>query len=322
MCGLFSKNAKKIEACKLPQYGPKQAFIVGGGLSDEERGQHFKPKREAAAAFKFHVVCETDDEKVPIQTDVDELRAVEQQPVWTKEETEGIEVTHRETKTVSDRLAWVTIQILRKSFDLLSGYSYKKSTDSIDEKCVLARIVFLETIAGVPPMMAGTVRHLQALRLMKRDGGWIATLLEEAENERMHLMIALSLRNPGKLVRGLVLFSQIGFSSLYFIAYLISPRFCHRFVGYLEEEAVVTYTHILHLLDAGKLPQIETLAAPKIAREYYQLHKSSQFREVMACIRADEAHHREVNHTLSDICGDEATREFPSTNLGAVDKRD
>lgn len=28
-------------------------------------------------------------------------------------------------------------------------------------------------------------RHLQSLRLMKRDGGWISTLLQEAENERV-----------------------------------------------------------------------------------------------------------------------------------------
>ena len=35
-------------------------------------------------------------------------------------------------------------------------------------------------------------------------------------------------------------------------AYLISPKSCHAFVGYLEEEAVKTYTHAVH--DVGKLP--------------------------------------------------------------------
>lgn len=52
----------------------------------------------------------------------------------------------------------------------------------------LNRILFLETTAAVPGMVAATIRHLQSLRLMKRDSGWIHTLLEEAENERMHLM--------------------------------------------------------------------------------------------------------------------------------------
>lgn len=45
------------------------------------------------------------------------------------------------------------------------------------------------------------------------------------------------------------------FFNAYFLAYLISPRSCHAFVGYLEEEAVKTYTHALHDLDAGRLPE-------------------------------------------------------------------
>lgn len=37
-------------------------------------------------------------------------------------------------------------------------------------------------------MVGGTLRHLRSMRLLKRDGGWIHSLLEEAENERMHLL--------------------------------------------------------------------------------------------------------------------------------------
>lgn len=70
------------------------------------------------------------------------------------------------------------------------------------EAAWLQRIIFLETVAAVPGawasphaghtasdssaragMVAGAVRHLHSLRLMKGDGGWIHTLLEEAENE-------------------------------------------------------------------------------------------------------------------------------------------
>ena len=58
----------------------------------------------------------------------------------------------------------------------------------MSEKKWLYRILFLETIAGVPGMMGGMVRHLNSLRWLKRDQGWIHTLLEEAENERMHLL--------------------------------------------------------------------------------------------------------------------------------------
>jgi len=37
------------------------------------------------------------------------------------------------------------------------------------------------------------------------------------------------------------------FVTLFMMAYLISPRFCHRSVGYLEEEAVKTYTLCLEV---------------------------------------------------------------------------
>jgi len=55
------------------------------------------------------------------------------------------------------------------------------------------RVCFLETIAGIPGMVGGVVRHLKSLRLMRKDHGWIHHLLLEAENERMHLFIFLNL---------------------------------------------------------------------------------------------------------------------------------
>ena len=45
----------------------------------------------------------------------------------------------------------------------------------------------------------------------------------------------------------MALFSSGTFVNLFFLAYLISPKFCHRFVGYLEEEAVKTYTHCIEV---------------------------------------------------------------------------
>ncbi len=44
-----------------------------------------------------------------------------------------------------------------------------------------------------------------------------------------------------------------------------------RFVGYLEEEAVVTYTDILRLLDTNQLPMWKNLPAPPIAVRYTQV---------------------------------------------------
>ena len=56
----------------------------------------------------------------------------------------------------------------------------------------MIQVVFLETVAGVPGMAAGMIRHLHSLRRMERDHGWIHTLLEEAENERKFLFLVFS----------------------------------------------------------------------------------------------------------------------------------
>lgn len=72
----------------------------------------------------------------------------------------------------------------------------------------MARILFLESIAGVPGFVAAMLRHLTSLRLMKRDGGWIASLLQEAENERMHLMTFLKIKEPSPFFRAIVIVTQ------------------------------------------------------------------------------------------------------------------
>ena len=93
------------------------------------------------------------------------------------------------------------------------------------------------------------IRHLRSLRRMERDHGWIHTLIEEAENEKMHLMTFLQLRTPGPIFRATVIATQIIFTAAFSLAYLLSPHFCHRFVGYLEEQAVVTYSDILQKME-------------------------------------------------------------------------
>ena len=57
-------------------------------------------------------------------------------------------------------------------------------------------------------MVGAMVRHLVSLRRFKRDQGWIHTLLEEAENERMHLMTAMRVGNPGIIMRSFVFVTQ------------------------------------------------------------------------------------------------------------------
>ena len=72
-----------------------------------------------------------------------------------------------------------------------------------------------------------------------------------------------------------------------------SPRTAHRVVGYFEEEAVISYTHYLKELDEGRSPNVP---APAIARHYWKLPDDATLRDVVLVVRADEAHHRDVNH--------------------------
>ncbi|KAI8898889.1 alternative oxidase [Globomyces pollinis-pini] len=140
---------------------------------------------------------------------------------------------------------------------------------------------------------------------MERDHGWIHTLLEEAENERMHLMTFMKLRKPGVLFRSAVIVTQGLFMNGFFFMYLISPRLCHRFVGYLEEEAVHTYTDILNAMDDGRLAEFAAKPAPQIAIDYWKLPQNANMRQVVENVRADESNHRDVNHTFASIDPDE-----------------
>jgi ubiquinol oxidase len=130
----------------------------------------------------------------------------------------------------------------------------------------------------------------------------IESLLEEAYNERMHLLTFLKMAEPGRFMKFMVLAAQGVFSNAFFLAYLVSPRTCHRFVGFLEEEAVMTYTHCIHDIEAGRLPTWSKLDAPEIAIRYWNMPEGHRkMRDLLLYVRADEAKHREVNHTLGNL---------------------
>lgn len=104
-------------------------------------------------------------------------------------------------------------------------------------------------------MVAGMLRHLGSLRRMKRDNGWIETLLEESYNERMHLLTFMKMCEPGWFMKMMIIGAQGVFFNSLFVSYVISPKIVHRFVGYLEEEAVHTYTRCLKEIEDGSLPK-------------------------------------------------------------------
>ncbi|KAL2913875.1 inducible alternative oxidase 2 [Polyrhizophydium stewartii] len=192
---------------------------------------------------------------------------------------------HRVPTGASDWAAYRIVRFLRFFADLFFNKRYGH------------RAVVLETVAAVPGMVAGMLRHLTSLRLMRHDGGWIAHLLHEAENERMHLMTWMKVCNPNIFERALVVAVQGVFFNVYFAAYIFFPKTAHRLVGYLEEEAVISYTHFLNEIDAGR---IANGPAPQIAKDYWHLAEPATLRDVVLAVRADEANHRDMNHHFAD----------------------
>ncbi|XP_008785032.2 ubiquinol oxidase 2, mitochondrial-like [Phoenix dactylifera] len=193
---------------------------------------------------------------------------------------------HHVPITWGDKLARWTVKTLRIPTDIFFQRRYG------------CRAMMLETVAAVPGMVAGVILHLRSLRRFEHSGGWIKALIEEAENERMHLMTFMEVSQPRWYERALVVSVQGIFFNAYFLAYFLSPKLAHRMVGYLEEEAIHSYTEFLRDIDAGK---IENVPAPAIAIDYWRLPPNATLRDVVVVVRADEAHHRDVNHFASDI---------------------
>lgn len=194
-------------------------------------------------------------------------------------------IYHHTPAGTADRFALGSVKFLRFLADSFFGRRYGH------------RAVILETVAAVPGMVGGALTHLKALRRFEDDRGWIKTLLDEAQNERAHLMTFILLAKPTWFERFLIIAAQGVFFNLFFFTYLFWPRVAHRFVGYLEEEAVVSYTEYLAEIDAGK---IENVPAPRYAIDYWGLEPGARLREVVIAVRLDEAKHRDVNHGFAD----------------------
>lgn len=193
--------------------------------------------------------------------------------------------THHMPKGISERFAFRVVKMLRFVADAFFAGRYGH------------RAVVLETVAAVPGMVGATLNHLRSLRHMQDDHGWIRTLMDEAENERMHLMTFIEIAQPTMLERMLVLVAQGVFYNAFFLVYLISPRTAHCVVGYFEEEAIISYTEYLREIEEGRHAVV---AAPEIARAYWQLPPDADLRDVVIAVRADEAKHRDVNHGFAD----------------------
>lgn len=290
---------------QLPAYTPAKPVALKSPLSQ----RYFSATPVPAIKVKEKFL-EEDEHKGRIK----KTKAMWEHPGYTEEQMiKNVQFEHRQPKDMSDRFALFLMRMLRKGTDFATGYSHdheeittgvagKPKPYKMSERKWLIRFIFLESVAAVPGMVGGMLRHLHSLRRMKRDNGWIESLLEEAYNERMHLLTFLKMAEPGWFMRFMCLGAQGVFFNSMFISYLISPRTAHRFVGYLEEEAVLTYSLVLKDIEAGKLPLWENQQAPDIAIDYWKMPEGHRtIRDLILYVRADEAKHREVNHTLSNL---------------------
>jgi len=192
---------------------------------------------------------------------------------------------HHTPKDVSDKIAKGFTKALRFIADTFFRKKY------------IHRAVVLETVAAVPGMVAGAGLHLKSLRNMQDDKGWIKELLDEADNERMHLMTFVELSKPSWFERVIIMTTQALFVIFYAFVYFFFQKTAHRIVGYFEEEAVRSYTEFLLEIDKGK---IENVPAPKIAIKYWGLPEDATLRDVVIAVRLDEEGHRDRNHEMAD----------------------
>ena len=187
---------------------------------------------------------------------------------------------------------------MRNWFAMSMTKFFRFMADTFFAKRYGHRAVVLETVAGVPGMVAGMMLHFKSLRKMKTGyGPDIREMLAEAENERMHLMFFIEIAQPNIFERLLVLLAQFIFMIFYAVLYLLDFKTAHRMIGYFEEEAVKSYTEYLSMVNNG---EVENVPAPQLAIKYYKMKKSAKLSDLIIKVREDEMHHSEVNHKYAD----------------------
>lgn len=194
-------------------------------------------------------------------------------------------IRHHPPRALADRFAHGLSLTLGRIADVVFGRRYGD------------RVVVLETVAAVPSMVAATLLHLRCLRLMIDDRGWIRTFMNEAENQRAHLMSFVAIKRPGTPERLLIALAQGVFYNAYFLLHLVSPRTAHRLAGYMAEQAVQGYTRFLDRINAGEQADDP---APAVAIDYWSLEPDAKLSAMLRAMREDEAIHRDIHHAFAD----------------------
>jgi len=227
----------------------------------------------------------------------------QQNHIWTEDEVQErmktADVKHM-PQTLADDVLQKMVRVAYHAFNFVTGYNH----DDPPTSSIGYRLIILESVAGVPGMLGGMFRHFRSLRQLERDHGFIFTLLEEAENERMHLIVCMGFFEAGPVTRFIVQAGQVALTPFLAALYVIRPQLLHRFVGYLEETAVHTYTNIVTMTETPgtKLHEAwKDVPAPPTAKDYWQLPDDAMWVDCLKRMLADESHHRDVNHSMASM---------------------
>merc|ERR1711924_285408 len=152
--------------------------------------------------------------------------------IWSNDELDKVSIEKHEPVTVSGHVMKLIMNVLYHGFNFVTGY------DPVDPspRSVAWRLIILESFAGVPGFVAAGFRHFYSLRTLKRDHGAIYTFLEEAENERMHLLVCLNMFEASPITRALCVAAQFGMTPFLALTYAVHPGSMHRFVGSLRRQ--------------------------------------------------------------------------------------
>jgi len=232
--------------------------------------------------------------------------AVSLNHIWSQQEIDErlSKLWQHRPKTLSDKVMHGLMWSLYRTFNWVTGFQAQNTS----VRAVEWRLIVLESVAGVPGFMAAMFRHFRSLRTLKRDHGWIHTLLEEAENERMHLLVCMKMFKASFLTRAIVIGAQFVMTPFLAAVYIVKPGAVHRFVGYLEETACLTYANIIRQIETPGTPLHESwsdLPAPPMAKTYWKLHDGAMWVDALKCMFADECNHRDVNHTFATMNTDD-----------------
>ncbi|KAK1932319.1 Alternative oxidase [Phytophthora citrophthora] len=196
------------------------------------------------------------------------------------EAIEDTPVNNLKPKKMHENVVSLRAKTPRSSFSLL--FDYRGLSSSLTPGDWLNRCLYIETVARASEMVVGIAHRLRSQHSLNPGDIW------PVENERIHMQIFLSMKQGGLGFQAAMLAAQSVFFPVFFLTYMVSPNTCHRFVDFVEQEAVKTYTYLLEDMEHGHLDEWCAITAPLIGRSYYDLPDDAKVYDMIKCIRAEK----------------------------------